>query len=361
MTEREIRSLLEQPYGRERWKSLVTALFPKRNFYTVPKPSELDRENERKYVKAITHLGDVQLTDDNTIGFFEVELLPGVADLARNKVAIRKTVDAHVHVSGHAGALIGFHDPDKGVWRFSYYSRTLGEDGKWETAQRKRYTYLLGEGETCRTAAEQFHALQQNGGQVTLKDLQDAFSVEKVSKVFFREYKEHYQDFVQHLTGKRMVKKAGKWTEEKVHGPSPKLATYFNGNEKDARDFCKKLMGRLVFLYFLQKKRWLGATTAAYSDGEQDFVFKLFGESGGNDAFYPNVLVDLFFDTLNAERKDDVYKMPDGTTRKVPFLNGGLFDMDELDRRTRLLTFPPKLFSNPPRPRTPMSAASWTS
>src|SRR5690606_32513866 len=106
MTQPEIRALLETPYERERWRKLMTAIFPQRNFFATPTPIDIYRKNEQKLVKGITQLGDVQLADQNTIGFFEVELLPGVADLARNKMAIRKTVDAHVHVSGHVGALI---------------------------------------------------------------------------------------------------------------------------------------------------------------------------------------------------------------------------------------------------------------
>ncbi len=356
MSPAELRALLEQPYTREHWKALLTALFPQRAFFAATKPNELHRANEHDTVQAITPIGDVKLTDGHTIGLFEVELLPGAVELERNKVAIRRTVDAHVHDSGHGGALISFFDPGKGVWRFSYYSRTLGDDGRWQAAHRKRYTYLLGAGEVCRTAADQFTDLAKNSGQVTLKDLQNAFSVEKVSKAFFKEYKEHYQNFVQHLTGKRYVKEQGKWKEKKIHGPSDKLITCFNGNEKDARDFCKKLMGRLVFLYFVQKKRWLGASTTDYTDGLPDFIFQLFRSSGGNEVFYPNVLVDLFFDTLNnGDRNDANYKMPGGGTRKVPFLNGGLFDKDELDRQTirRVLTFPPELFHNPARAEDP--------
>ncbi len=353
MTQQDIRTLLEQPYDRERWKKLVTALFPGRDVFANPVLHEPGTLEDRKHVQRIYQFGEAKLKDGELVGLYEAHLQPS-ADLARNRASVRKAVEKLVKWGGLSGALISFVDPGKrprpdssgGIWRFSFYSNTLSAEGTWESAHRKRYTYLLGEGEKCRTAAEQFDWLAEKAGQVTLKELLEAFSVEKVSKAFFREYKEHYQDFVQHLTGKRMVKKAGKWEEKVMHAPSPKLAAYFNGNEKDARDFCKKLMGRLVFLYFLQKKRWLGASGTDYTDGDPDFVFGLFRAQGG-DTFYPNVLVPLFFETLNAERTGDDYRMPDGALRKVPFLNGGLFDMDVLDRKTRLLTFPPELFSNP--------------
>ncbi|MEO8588135.1 MAG: N-6 DNA methylase [Flavobacteriales bacterium] len=346
MKQHDIRALLEKQYDRESWKKLVGGLFRNPAFFASPVSEKPENKGEQAVVKEVTKLGEVSLADGELIGFFEVKLQDKV-DVGRNRVSIRRAVEGRIKWQGLSGALIVFTDPGKDIWRFSFYSNTLSAEGGWDTAHRKRYTYLLGVGEKCRTAAEQFETLGKNEGQVTLKDLLDAFSVEKVSKAFFREYKEHYQDFVQHLTGKRMVRKGTKWEEKVMQPPSTKLAAYFNGNEKDARDFCKKLLGRIVFLYFLQKKRWMGATTTDYLDGELDFVYRLFKDSGSDEGFYPNVLVDLFFDTLNTERRDENYKMPDGSQRKVPFLNGGLFDMDELDRKTRLLTFPSDLFSNP--------------
>jgi len=100
-----------------------------------------------------------------------------------------------------------------------------------------------------------------------------------------------------------------------------------------------------VFLYFVQKKGWLGASNTNYTDGLGDFIKQLFNKSGGNEAFYGNCLTVLFFDTLNKERPNDDFKMPDGKILKVPFLNGGLFDKAEFDEH--LLTFNPKLFHNP--------------
>lgn len=72
---------------------------------------------------------------------------------------------------------------------------------------------------------------------------------------------------------------------------------------------------------------------------------QLFKSSGANDIFYPNWLTKLFFETLNSERIDDNFVMPDGRSVKIPYLNGGLFDKEEHDEH--LLTFKSKLFHNP--------------
>ena len=154
--------------------------------------------------------------------------------------------------------------------------------------------------------------------------LVNAFSVEKLSIAFFNEYTLHYENFIQHLNATAFKK------------------TVFKSDEKAIRDFTKKLLGRIVFLYFVQKKGWLGATNTNYKDGDPNFMMNLFNKSGGDESFYSNWLTVLFFETLNQERANDDFKMPDGKKLKVPFLNGGLFDKEEHDEH--LLTFKAKFF-----------------
>jgi len=105
------------------------------------------------------------------------------------------------------------------------------------------------------------------------------------------------------------------------------------------------LLGRIVFLYFVQKKGWLGASNTKYTDGQSDFIKQLFKQSGAEDTFYCSWLKTLFFDTLNKERANDDFEMPDGRRVKVPFLNGGLFDKEEFDEQFLILEA--KLFYNP--------------
>lgn len=187
---------------------------------------------------------------------------------------------------------------------------------------------VLGEGESTRTAAERFALLAQKAKNATLDDVKEAFSVEKLSKEFFNEYKEHYDAFCGYMMKTPGIRSA-----------------IFKGDEKAIRDFVKKLLGRIVFLYFVQKKGWLGASDTNYTNGMPDFIQQLFIQSGGNNDFYSNWLTKLFFETLNKERTNDDFTLPNGKIVKVPFLNGGLFDKEEFDEY--LLTFPAKMFHNP--------------
>ncbi len=203
------------------------------------------------------------------------------------------------------------------------------QDGEMQIkdTHSKRYTYVFGEPEeTYKTALDRFFILG-NELEITINKIKDAFGVEAMSKAFFDEYRDvHYAGFVDYLMRSNFKKSA------------------FNGNDKDVRDFVKKLLGRIVFLYFLQKKGWLGAKDTSYKNGDKNFMTNFFKKAGANDAFYANWLSKLFFDALNNERPNDDFTMPDGESIKIPYLNGGLFEKDT--EKYDFLTFPSDLFTN---------------
>jgi adenine-specific DNA-methyltransferase len=121
--------------------------------------------------------------------------------------------------------------------------------------------------------------------------------------------------------------------------------TIFNGDEKGIRDFNKKLLGRIVFLYFIQKKGWLGVPAKSdWGKGDFDFLTNLFKNTKNPDLFYSELLSKLFFDTLNTKRKDDLIELVKGEPCRIPYLNGGLFEED--DKKHRNLIFPANLFKS---------------
>ena len=179
-------------------------------------------------------------------------------------------------------------------------------------------------GETVRTAVSRFQKIQEKGRGVSLDDVKDAFSVEKLSKVFFDEYKKHYEAFCKYMVGDPFSSQ-----------------TIFKGDEKGIRDFSKKLLGRIVFLYFIQKKGWLGVKVGdAWGNGDFNFLTELFKRNQA--LFYEQLLSPLFFDTLNSKRADDVIELVAGEPCRIPYLNGGLFEED--DPQHRHLVFPVSLF-----------------
>ena len=236
------------------------------------------------------------------------------------------------------GAIFVFYD-EIGNFRFSFIKRFYG-DTKQKFTNWKRYTYFVSKAQTNRTFIERITKYDFT----TLDSILEAFSVEKLSIQFFNDYKVHYQQFVLFLTGTIYEKKSGKWVETKKQEPDIQFKTIFNNDKLEARNFCKKLLGRIVFLYFIQKKKWLGASDTKYLDGDENFIYNFFEKSGKNQDFYSSYLSDLFFDTLNTQRPNDDFKMPDGTIVKIPFLNGGLFDLD--NNLYRNIIFPEQLFQD---------------
>jgi len=126
----------------------------------------------------------------------------------------------------------------------------------------------------------------------------EAFDVEKLTKQFYRGYKELF-DKVQ-----AAVKKHNRHD-------------YFNHSDR-LHQFSQRLLGRVMFLYFLQKKEFLA--------GDRRFLttqYQRLKPNPDDTNYYADVLEPLFFETLNTQR-------PNFESRwgKIPYLNGGLFDRD---------------------------------
>ncbi|MCX6148334.1 MAG: Eco57I restriction-modification methylase domain-containing protein [Candidatus Kapabacteria bacterium] len=344
MNKEQIQKIFSSKYDIKNWKEFLNGTFPNVEFYQSPEILIVDKNVSIEAIK----LGSITINENGIqrkIEVFEVKLAKGIV-LERNRVGLRnllkrywKNIDA---------AFITYYKEESNKWRFTYVSELSGFNDIGDyieiKTEPKRYTYVLGEGESVRTAVERFDKKKKRGKQLTLEHIKEAFSVEKLSKSFFDEYKKQYEDIVEFLTGKRIIKIEGKWTEIVKSASNPQLAYIFNGDEKEARDFCKKLMGRIIFLYFVQKKGWLGATNTDYKDGNQSFLNSLYELSGKNENFYSFWLSSLFFDTLNQQRKEDNFNLPDGMIIKIPFLNGGLFE--EENPKLRNLILPITIFDN---------------
>jgi len=343
MTITEIRQLLESPYNQKEWKVFLQSHFTNGKLFGDAHSIEL---MDKTISKKCYSLGNYEVNEYTKIGIFEVQLNDNVK-LTRNRVGLRnliKNITQQV-----AGAMVVFVQGDK--WRFSYISKRKVKNKETDTIEDKetapkRYTYLFGNNEKALTAAIRFDKLiQKQQGNIfqflTLNDFEEAFSVEKLSKDFFNEYKKSYEDFVEFITGKRYVKKGNKFVETVIHPANFQLRNLFGNDEKQARDFCKRMMGRIVFLYFIQKKGWLAvAQGKKWGEGNQDYLFDLFKNSKHKDDFYSQELVPLFFKTLNNTASEK-----ETNTLRFPYLNGGLFD-DSHDRKFNKLAMPTEIFEN---------------
>jgi spermidine/putrescine transport system substrate-binding protein len=86
--------------------------------------------------------------------------------------------------------LFHYNDDTRWDWRFTYCRKSGSNE---ETTDSKRYTFLLGPGQSCRTAADNFMALYEKRETLEITDIEDAFNVEALSKEFFdRKKPENY-------------------------------------------------------------------------------------------------------------------------------------------------------------------------
>lgn len=343
----ELRAILERKYDRKEWFKVLRKCF---NVTTLHhKPVDItDRIKSNQYKATAKELGNFTTPDGYLVGIYEVEV-PEKALIHRNRKGLRDLL-SQVYSTDVDAALLVFIQGSK--WRFTYVSEITVRNPVTRKREKKitdpkRFTYLLGEGERAKTASERFAVIRDKesvaGTGVTLNTLEEAFSVEKMSKAFFHQYRRHYGVFTAYLTGEdENGKKVGK--------ASPYLESTFNGIAKEARDFVKKMMGRIVFLYFLEKKGWLGVPhDKKWGEGDEHFLSNLFKHCRNKSRFYSQVLVPLFFKTLNVERKEDIFIIdeklftePGYGKLRIPYLNGGLFEEDE--EKKQQLDFPEEYF-----------------
>ena len=325
-------NVLSKPYERELWIDTLKVIFAGigKNLHIEP-PSIPLLSNE--IAESAAELGKLFTTDEREIGIYEIILKQDAkTKLAINRVGLKNLL-RNVYKYYVDGALIVFVQGNK--WRFSYVSEIITEDGKKET-EPKRYTYLFGKGESCRTAADRFYKLI--GNPVFLNDLYEAFSVEKLNKEFFKTYKDFFERFSNHLAKDKEYRRLFLGTNDEL-GKGWK-----DDNAKPIRDFSKKLLGRIVFLQFLQKKGWMGVPKEndEWKGGDTRFMFSLFEFYPDKEHFHSKALKSLFFETLNTKRKNDIAPNELGKNIKIPYLNGGLFDKDISFEYT--IDFPSGLF-----------------
>lgn len=330
----DYRSVIESKYNRQNWQALLSDIFRNKvKFWETPLQVPVDEKMARNAI----YIGKITLADNRVIAIYEVELSDSVI-IERNRAGIRNLLLSSWRGMGCSGAFMFCFRQNEAVLRFSYVSESFAftEDDSLtkESTDTKRFTYLLGEGHRSRTAIMQFEDLKKSA--LDLKAITKAFSVEALSDLFFKEYKKQYEDIIEFITGKRMVKVANKWEEQVTGQPCREIMqefSQFTDAEKAVRDYVKKLMGRLVFIQFLQKKGWMGCSAGeSWNDGDKEFVQNLFANTAHKNTFVDDVLEPLFND-INTKRTGDITSSPNvGTGIKIPYLNGGLFEKDDYDK-----------------------------
>jgi type I restriction-modification system DNA methylase subunit len=136
--------------------------------------------------------------------------------------------------------------------------------------------------------------------------LWESFNFEPINRAFYLELVESFSLLVHHL--------------EKVFGRKPSVM------------FTTRLIGRLLFLWFLKKKNYVN----------KEYGYFDINSSDDQSEYYNSKLEVLFFEVLNRE----ISERENGDL-VTPYLNGGLFDINQTDYyKDPKLTFPDGYFSS---------------
>ncbi len=314
--------ILNEKYNQEDFNSFLNDFLPE-DFKPEQKDIELD--SRYKTIKSAQILGRCE-----SIGLYVLEL------------SHEKERDPRVTLANEAfkimadawakKALVVFRSGSSGNWRLSYMTITLDIDEKNKVVQnfsnpRRKSFYL---GPDARIATPKKY-LFKSGRVKTIEELEACFDVEVVTKEFFENYRKLFNKLSAHLK------------EDKA------FAAFAGNNSIKLEDFAKKLLGQIVFIYFLQKKGWLGAKKEQHIyEGDPNFLRNLIikCESDGKN-FFNNKLEPLFYNAFNnePERAGNFYR--EYFDCQIPFLNGGLFEpLNKYDWKNSFLHIPDELFSN---------------
>lgn len=395
---RKLNEILTKEYNVDDYVRLMAELFP--NFKKIA-PDKFNKEytNFSSHIEGSVHVGNVSTVDAKNLIIMAVQLKK--ANYVENSRSTQRSYAKKLIENANAdAALIAFYTAGELKWRLSFvrldYEMTI-ENGRLKTNENltpaKRYSYLVGKDEPCHTVVERFEQLVAKGldnpAYPTLDDLENAFSVEKVTDEFFKLYCEKF-----HQLREQLETNEDFCIESEQHSFT-------------AEQFAKKLMGQIVFLYFLQKKGWLGVKAwpntlsetdykkAFFSKGQKsrtlipqvyhigidglyhvssaglnaitdedeevlatcvkgepwgsgphNFMRKLFELADKKQLnFYDDLLEPLFYDALNVNRGEQGY-CPMLHCR-IPFLSGGLFEpIDGYDWKYNNFNIPNEVFSN---------------
>lgn len=394
----KIETFLKSEYNIDNFTELAKEIFPN---LEIIAPYKFNKEfsNFNYHIAGSTNVGRYKDADNKTIIIMAVELSKAAA--VENARSTQRSYAKKLIENANAdAAFIAFYTEGVGKWRISFVRLDYEinfEHGSLKTDTKitpaKRYSYLVGVDEPCHTAISRFGEFLSDDISKpccpTLDSLEDAFSVEKVTDEFFKLYCEKY-----HQLREELEKNSDFIIESQQHNFT-------------TEQFAKKLLGQIVFLYFLQKKGWLGVNAwprtlsvkeykrAFYAKGNKsrNLIPKLYkaaqngqyvidsrelllindedeavlagcvkGEPWGSGPhnfmrklfdfaikkeknFFDDFLEPLFYDALNQNRGEQGYCA--ALHCRIPFLSGGLFEpIDGYDWKHNDFQIPNYVFSN---------------
>ena len=234
------------------------------------------------------------------------EALPDHPIRQKIEKAVAKTVREHIIV---------YAPPDRSAQYWQWVKREPGQPDR----SRTHIYNQVQSGESLIQKLEQIAFTLDEEDDITIPDVSGrvraAFDVEKVTKKFYDRFKQEHRAFLDFIEGIQ--------------------------NIADREWYASLMLNRMMFIYFIQKRGFL--------DSDLDYLrnrLHRMQTAHGKDrfqTFYRLFLLRLFHEGLGQPEAD---RSPELVTLlgKVPYLNGGLFDVHDLEHDNPEIHIPDEAF-----------------
>jgi adenine-specific DNA-methyltransferase len=310
-----IKNTFNQEFNKDNFRKFLN-----NSFTNLPlnNDKEIEPEDEEYagYINKYQKIAEYTDSERNKLAFLVVELKSNkTVERARSKQ--RNFAVKYLERNNFDAGLIAYYSRDEANWRFSLvkidYKRVQNAKGEWTTSKEissaKRYSFLIEPEQGNHTTIKQLQAFiaTQN---LKLSQIEDLFSVEKVTKEF---YKQIAILFTKLVGGDRKTGSRTEHFESLLELPS-------TNDETIKKEFAVRLLGRTLFCWFLKKKK----SNKNISLIPDDLLsLKALKE---NSNYYHKILEPLFFQVLNQEPAKRLEQYNKESWNLIPFLNGGLFE-----------------------------------
>lgn len=214
--------------------------------------------------------------------------------------------------------LIIFCDKNNTTQIWQLFVKQLGKpsrlsETRWHKGQEPELLY--------QKTSNLFFTLDQEEN-ITIADVVDVVNenfsknVEQVTKKFYENFRKEHKKFIDFIKGISVV--------------------------ADREWYASLMLNRLMFCYFIQKKGFLD-NNLNYLKDKLSYSQNKKGKDKFYVSFYKNFLLALFHQGLGSPDQSEELKKEIG---KIPYLNGGLFDVHELEKQYEHIDISDKAFEN---------------
>jgi len=279
--------------------------FREKNRNFASKKEDLLQYNDGDFKDGLK-LGEINSSHDERLVVCIFKVTQSLSERSGKKAQYEKGKRILKDWQYDAGIFI-FYDKDSN-FRFSLiYTNYLGKKRDWSTF--RRFTYFVNKEFTNKTFLQRIG----DGDFSSLEKIKEAFSVEKVTNKFFDEFRKYFEKTKKEFE-KLNENTVCLWLKD----------NYSNeGYKEQINKFVYIFLGRIIFIYFLQRKGWI--------ENQKNYIRNIV-EDKNNLLLYSNFFQPLFFDVFSKKEKD----RPEGTKKRykdTPYLNGGLFEKSELENQ----------------------------